>query len=85
MGGATRLSRLLGQIRQEEKLEALRIRRRSHNDSLDARISQRTNLYSGVHLKTEQSAKWWSLDGAIVGGALASVLANLISKLLGLS
>ena len=77
------LLKLVDQLNHEDKLEKMRKRR----GSVTAAASDATliEIRSEIQVQAADTGKWWSPNGAIVGGTLASIFGPLILKWLGLS
>lgn len=79
---ASYLLKLIDEVSREEKKEKIR---RVYVGGQRSGVLATTLIAfrADVELKAAESGKWWSPNGAIVGGCIAGVLAQVINVLLG--
>ena len=78
------LQTYIDQLNHEDKLERMRMKRRG-GGATPATAATMIEIRNQVQVQASETGKWYSINGAIVGGTVSSILAPLILKLLHLS
>jgi len=75
------LQKLIDQLNHEDRLEKMRVKRRG---GMTAPSSAATliEIRNEIQVQASETGKWYSINGAIVGGTISSILAPLILKAL---
>lgn len=79
-----RLQKLIDQLNHEDKLEKMRLKRRGGVATPGSGATM-IKIRNQIQVQASETGKWYSLNGAIVGGTISSIVAPLILKLLHLS
>lgn len=78
MVSARHLLQLIGEVSREEKKDKIRRKMRGDRPT-EMRAETTIEVHAEIRMQAAESGKWWSLNGAIVGGCIAAVLAQAIN------
>ena len=78
------LQKLVDQLNHEDRLEKMRIKRRGGVAApVASGVDTHIEIRNEIEVKASETGKWYSLNGAIVGGSVATILGTVVLKWLG--
>lgn len=76
------LKKLVDQLNHEDRLEMMRVKRHG-GMTVPASGATLIDIRNEILVRAAETGKWWGLNGMIVGGAIATIIATMILKWLG--
>ena len=76
------LQKLVDQLNHEDRLEKMRQKRRGGVSAAPG--ATLIEIRNEIQVQAADTGKWWGLNGAVVGGALAAILSTVVLKWFGI-
>ncbi|MFZ0592830.1 MAG: hypothetical protein WAM39_20385 [Bryobacteraceae bacterium] len=83
LGSAFHLADLIGEVSREEKKDRIRRKMRGQGGGDGGAASM--EVQAEIRMQAAETGKWWSINGAIVGGSIAGIISGIVLKLLHMS